>query len=97
MNNDELFPVEAVAMDSPRLAWMKRNNILTHFSSGMPDPWLAIAAMPEDVGKNIGQIMAESCRLYDEANLCGYGATEEEAIVDLAEKNMWAIWNEEGS
>lgn len=93
--SDELFPVEAVSMDSPRIAWMKRNSILTHFSPQMEEPWLAIAAMPEDRGKNISQIMSESCRLYDEANLCGYGQTEEEAIVDLAEKNMWPLWNEE--
>lgn len=42
----------------------------------------------------IGEIMAEWCVLYDEMGQIGYGATADEAIVDLAAKNNLKLWNE---
>ena len=47
-------------------AFKKKHNILTHRAKHMDYPWLAVLVQEEDKGKDIGEIMAESCVLYDD-------------------------------
>lgn len=92
--SEELFEIPEAL--SPRLAWIKENNVLTHYASHLEDfddPWTAIIPMEDHVG-TLPQIMAEWCRVYDDANEIGYGATEDDAIVDLAKKLNLKLWNE---
>lgn len=80
---------------SPRLSWIAAQGILTHHAPHCPEaPWMALQPFKEDTGKDIGTIMAESCRTYDDADALGYGQTEDEAIVDLAKKQGLKLWNE---
>ena len=56
-----------------------------------------MAIIPMDGHKgSVGDIIAEYCRLYDDANAIGYGKTETDAIVDLAKSLNLRLWNEEG-
>lgn len=82
---------------SPRLLWMERHELLTHYCDfEEPDSrWMCIQPLPEDKGETIGECMARNCRLYEEANLIGYGATEIEALQDWAVKLKIKLWNEE--
>lgn len=98
--SDELFPVETVAVDSPKLRWLKRLKavecVKTHHSAIMIDaPWMAILPETDDRERDVGDIMADKCRLYDEAGWIGYGDTEEEAIIDLCCNMKIPLWNEE--
>lgn len=43
----ELFPIESVAMDSPRLAWLKRHRICTS-ENLVSDPTLNFSAWIQD-------------------------------------------------
>ncbi len=96
MSTPELFSPEEGKQDSPKLAWIKRRGILTHFSAQFPKwQWIAILPTEDDRNKDIGTIMAESCRLYDEAGRVGDGETEDEAICELARKCGLPLWNEE--
>jgi hypothetical protein len=91
--NDELFTIPETL--SPRLLWIAANCILTHHAPHCPEaPWIAIQPFDGDRGKEVGEIMAESCRLYDDADAIGYGQTEDEAIVSLAKKLNLRLWNE---
>jgi hypothetical protein len=81
---------------SPRLQWIEEMGILTHRASHMPDPWMAIQPLIEDNDKDIPTIMLESCRIYDDANLIGYGQSEDEAITNLAKNIGLRLWNEGG-
>lgn len=83
-------------MDSPRLRWIKRHAVKTHHAPEMIEtPWMAILPLIDDLHKSVADIMSESCRLYDEAALVGYGTTEDEAIYDLAVNSGTPLWNEE--
>ena len=94
----ELFQDLPVQL-SPRLAWVQKNHVLTHyFEDAAPgQEWMAIAAMPEDSGLSIAECMARHCRIYDEGGLIGYGETEKEAQRDLGIKIGVPLWNEEPS
>lgn len=88
----ELFNIEPTL--SPRLRWIADNDILTHHAPHCEEaPWMAVQPFDEDKGKDIGNIMAESCRLYDDADALGYGMTQDEAIVNLARKLNLRLWN----
>lgn len=91
----ELFDIEESL--SPRMKWvhgMKAGVMLTHYNADCENPWCAILVQTEDKGKTIGLIMAESCRLYDEAGLYAEGSTEIDAMEELAVKNNLKLWNE---
>jgi hypothetical protein len=80
---------------SPRLEWLEQQGFLTHYCPDMApeeDPWIAIKPVEEDKGKDIGLIMSESCRLYDEEYGCGYGKTKMDAILDLCRKKSIPLW-----
>jgi hypothetical protein len=89
--SDELFPVESVSMDSPRLAWLKQARanglIKTHHNPHMPEPWIAIVPHLSDRALDIGEIMAKACRYYEEDQRIGYGKTEWEAVELVCEQN----------
>lgn len=94
--NNELFPVETVAMDSPRLAWMKRHRVLTfHSMAGYPDA-LWLAGIDDSPGgyTNAADFFCCECGTYGSSR-CGEGDTEDEAIADLAQKHGLHLWNEE--
>ena len=84
---------------SPRLLWMERHELLTHYSKDDPDEskWMCIQPLPEDRGESIGECMARNCRVYEECNLIGYGSTEQEAIMAWAVKTKTKLWNEESA
>ncbi len=73
------------AIDIEILDARAKYGILTHFSGSMPKEiaWIALCPVKDDMDKDISTIMAESCRLYDESDLLGYGPTERDAILDL--------------
>ena len=104
---DELFPAESVAMDSPRLAWMKRHGIVTHHS--LPnDPhasrwyagfWSWAEDFPQMDEVPQDPVGAEALFLFETGmngpvNV-GTGATEEDAITELCRKHGLKLWNEE--
>ncbi len=105
MTGLELFPADVGRMDSPELiearaelvrrdTWLKEHGILLHHSMACPEaPWLAVLPFTEDIGKDIGAIMAESCRLYDESGRTGYGKSDEEALADLIVRANLKHWN----
>lgn len=91
--NDELFPAEAVTMDSPRLAWMKRHLVYTKFSQGCGEaPWSAWWGQRDPV-----EFLEYHDSDHDHEAIMGYGATEEAALVDLAIKWQFPLWNEEAA
>lgn len=76
--------------------WKERFGILTHSMGRSGDAygpkWLAVlpgCKGPDGrstKGKDIGTLMAEYCAWYDETGRTGYGATELQAIEELAER-----------
>ncbi len=85
--SDELFPAEAVTMDSPKLRWIKKHGVQTHHSKAFADedwmPWCAAFGVPFEVVESDGD------------GALGFGDTEEDAIRDLAVKFNVPLWNEE--
>lgn len=75
--NDELFPAEAVTMDSPRRAWRLRHGVRLHHSPGDEFPWCAWLPSNDDAAIGGDPIPLDSDK-------CGYGKTDEEALLDLA-------------
>jgi len=101
---DELFPAEDVASESPRLRWLKAHGVVTFCSlPGTDDEeWFAglsqwldgynpeIASNYGGTGWLVGCEGARNGRMR-----MGCGATESDAIADLACKNDIRLWNEE--
>lgn len=84
----ELFDMESVKQDSPKLAWIKKHNAVAYKSRGSGDepdwmPWCAW--LPDN----------EECGIPVDPEKCGYGHTEEEALRDLGVVNNITLWNEE--
>jgi hypothetical protein len=91
--SDELFPADTVTQLSPRLLWMKKHQVRVHCAEFMKlDPeqdaycaWLphndAYPKFPDGTP--------------DRPGACGYGKSEEEALVDLAKLENIPLWNEE--
>lgn len=83
-------------MDSPRVAWCKRHRIRLHFAPHCTEsPWCAWLpendAYPElRKGDNYEGVP-------NRPDDCGYGCTDEEAIVQLAQVAGLQLWNEEAS
>ena len=109
--NDELFPAESVAMDSPRIAWMKRVkselDIFTDLCS--VSGWMAFSfakakdillgyQLTEDEKKDPIALFAGYCRLLDDAGMVADGEqTEFDAVVFVAMRHGIPLWNEEGA
>ncbi len=101
---EEFFPAELVTMDSPRLAWMKRHQVLTYLLPSTRE-WLAgfvagpnyskIAASVEETA----QWFCDECSENGDSSI-GVGSTEDEAISELmstwyARSHSIRLWNEE--
>lgn len=78
---NELFPVESVTMDSPRLAWMKRHGLV-----------ISLCLM---VDRNPWTCRKEQKQEGVAFQVIGIGETEEEACMDYAMKEDIPSWNEE--
>ena len=83
MKTLELFPIESVRMDSPKLAWMKRHGIITlhHRPGHCPATWLAgfQTWWPDLHGVHF---FAEETAHNGDSRI-GEGDTEDEALVSL--------------
>ena len=90
---NELFPV--TDDPSPRLRWLRAHQVQTrHFPEVTPGdedefgneqyPWLAA----------VGELDGATGFHLATSNRVGVGQTEHEAIVDLALKRGWKLWNE---
>jgi len=96
--SDELFPPESVAMDSPRIAWMKRHRIVTWFNEGTPDmivppQWFA----GYDYwwpGRN-GEDFFAMEMVNNGCSRIGQGDTEHEALIDFAARWDLPVWNQQ--
>lgn len=101
----EFFPPEAVAMDSPRLAWMKKHGIITWFDNGRrdgvqecPPEWFAGFAHWWPGKTGIDYFANETAHNGD--SRIGQGDTEIEALAQLltcceARDAGIKLWNEE--
>jgi hypothetical protein len=97
----ELFPVDAVKMDSPRLAWLKKHGVVTYLA--MPDDphwrlWYAgFSAWSTEYSPHLKS--AADLFFYETADRgdkrIGTGETEDDAIAELAKKYRLKLWNEE--
>jgi hypothetical protein len=90
----ELFPVEAVQMDSPRLAWMKKHGVITYRSPVEPVCWFAGFQEWWPKLEGVGFFAKETAHNGDIR--VGEGATEDEALCQLAKWEGIKLWNEEG-
>lgn len=91
--NALLFAEAEVARKSPRLKWMERHNVSTQEF---------MDARPGDEDEFVGEMFR--WHAWAGGGTCdprktrghGVGWTEQEALVDLAHKCGWRLWNEEG-
>lgn len=86
-----LFDLDSVAMDSPRLAEIKASDIQTHHAPHMEeDPWLAIPMhaarkclavhiTKDEPLETVADITASFGRILDDRGLLFFGATERDA------------------
>lgn len=67
----------------------RKHHVKTMRSRTMPkdEAWLAVLPQEEDRERRIVDIMADSCRLYDDAGLIATGRTRAKAIQELLENN----------
>lgn len=101
MNNSELFPESEIASISPRLRWMQKHGCITmSFDEahrwGEWDKWIAGFADGVTGSDAIAQWFCDETGRNGETTV-GVGATEDEAIVDLAQKFQVRLWNEESA
>lgn len=94
--SSELFPTEAVTMDSPRLAWMKRHRVLTYHSTIKPAVWYAGLDEANHEFDNPCDFFAKEEAENGDRRI-GFGDTEDEAIAVMCEKMHIKLWNEETS
>jgi len=90
---NELFPAEAVAMDSPRLKWMKRNRVVTYHSLIEPAVWYAGFDCREHRYEGPCAFFAREEGANGDLRI-GFGDTEDEALTALCQKTGVKLWNE---
>ena len=95
MKTEEMFPADSVAMDSPRLAWMKKHGIITYRSPVEPVCWFAGFQdwWPKLQGVHF---FAEETANNGDMRV-GEGVTEDGALVELAKYEGIKLWNEESA
>jgi hypothetical protein len=108
--SDELFPVESITADSPRLAWKKRHRIATYHS--LPnDPscscwfagfWDFADDFTEERAAQANEDPTGEVLFLYEHGLNGYwrtgtGKTEDEALAKFCEMMRLKLWNEEAA
>lgn len=62
----------------------EKYGILTHYNKDCEYPWLALLPYERDKGRDIGDVMSESCVTYEEAERIREAETEEGAVLLLA-------------
>jgi hypothetical protein len=89
---DELFAPDTGAAESPRLAWMRRHNVTTwqtpNYAGDVESPETGDTIQRWNAsrhGHTAGMIQAPVTT----------GATEEEALTELAQRLGLKLWNEE--
>ena len=91
----ELFAPESVAMDSPKLAWMKKHGIITcYHAPGHVEPtWFAGFQdwWPDRTGSDF---FCEET-MHNGDSRIGEGETETEALAALCAAWEIKLWNEE--
>lgn len=82
--SDELFTDAAVAMDSPRLRWMKKHGVQTRYDGDCYIAW--VGYFYEAIGHG-----------GDDPDAFGYAeaSTEDDAILLLAKAKGLRLWNED--
>lgn len=82
---------------SPRLAWMKKHNVITfHLTPKDPDHvWLADFYEDDDLDIDNPAAYFASETASNGERYIGTGDTEDEAIVELCKKRRVKLWNEE--
>jgi hypothetical protein len=97
----ELFPVAESL--SPRLQWMRKHGIqVVHIPKssamlepGEGEPWVAwLGELDTAVSRAMEAADLDEINPKRTRWLCT-GATEHDALVNLAELNAWPLWNEE--
>lgn len=89
----ELFPVQEMAMDSPRLKWKKKHQIQTRKNvHGDPEPW---EAWWGDYSEALERQLGSCGHVY--GPFLAVGETEEDALVQYSKSNGIKLWNEEGA
>lgn len=91
MSEPKLLDVPRSAPNKAKLLrdFKNQHDIQTHRATHMAredHPWLALRPFAEDDRKDIGTIMAESCRLYEEAGQCATGTGELTAMRTLCQQ-----------
>lgn len=90
----DLFDMEAVKMDSPRLAWIKKHKAVTHFAKHCDEaPWTATFRQDEQENLSPAEIIM---KILENSDSCavGFGATENEALQNAAINWSIPLWNE---
>ena len=82
--SDELFTDGAVAMDSPRLRWMKKHGVQTRYDGDCYIAW--IGDLDEAIERRWAGLDAGG---YEKAS------TEDDAILLIAKAYHLRLWNEE--
>lgn len=88
MSDPELFPPESVAMDSPRLLWMKRLGLDVHRA---PDEVIGIE---DDFGDIITKWYIVDTKFHPGEPMPYEGETQDEALQSYAVKHGIPLWNE---
>lgn len=91
---NELFPVESVTMDSPRLAWIKRERVVLYHDTVEPEQWLAGFDFHEIEYSSPSDFFAQEESMNGDLRI-GFGDTEDEALAILCQKHGVKLWNEE--
>ena len=82
-------PPVAPSRHSRLARFKRRHGIKTWRTPGMrraDEPWIAVLPISKDLGKDILDLMAESCRLYEESGKLAYGTGELSAVRTLCEQ-----------
>ena len=82
--SDELFPDASVAMDSPRLRWMKKHDVQTRYDGERYMAWIG------DLDEAIEHRWADP-----DGGGYAVAATEDDAILLIAQAHHLRLWNEE--
>ncbi len=91
--SEELFAPESVAMDSPRLAWLKSHGFETE---QLPDGGVECPESGDMVPHWVCRVLKPSGQLYNSREIAG-GDTADEACRRLARARGIRLWNEEGA
>ncbi len=89
----ELFDMDSVAMDSPRLAAIKAADIQTHHAPHMDEPWLAIPMKlakerlkdyitPDEPFNTVADITASYGILLEDGGLLFFGKSQKDVEDD---------------